>query len=425
MTSLFFANVLYWVCAGVYSPFLSAHYATLGFGASQTGLLLAVTPLCAIAVQPLWTMLADKLGRKRAVIVGVCVAAAIVAPLYYLASSFLTVLAVTFAFSAFFSALLPLCDSLVIELSAVSGCDFSRVRMGGTIGYAVVVYFVGKLLDMAPSLQFALVTSALLVFAIHMSRLPEPDARPKPAATENVGGGSSQGKGLLSVFTSREIAFVLAFAFVSSAGIGFVGAFLGRWSVELGQGQNLVGLLSAVSAASEIPILLISPKLIGRFGEMHLLIFSCFMAALRLVLVGTGVIPVMVCGQLLQSVSYMTVYYSCVTYIASHTFPERRALGQGAFAMVQSGLSVIVANLFGGWACDAYGTRAGFLMFAGLTAAAGAFLLLAYIFWRRSAAGAPGIAAAPVVRPGGPSPISTYGREAEDPSAGVVIKEER
>lgn len=25
MTSLFFANVLYWVCAGVYSPFLSAH----------------------------------------------------------------------------------------------------------------------------------------------------------------------------------------------------------------------------------------------------------------------------------------------------------------------------------------------------------------------------------------------------------------
>ena len=88
-----------------------------------------------------------------------------------------------------------------------------------------------------------------------------------------------------------------------------------------------MGVLSAVSAASEIPILLVSSKLVRRFGEMNLLIFSCFMAALRLVLVGTGIVPVMVCGQLLQSVSYMTVYYSCVTYIANHTYEDCRARG--------------------------------------------------------------------------------------------------
>ena len=40
------------------------------------------------------------------------------------------------AFSAFFSGLLPLSDSLVIELADRSGLDFSRIRMGGTIGYA-------------------------------------------------------------------------------------------------------------------------------------------------------------------------------------------------------------------------------------------------------------------------------------------------
>lgn len=54
MTSLFFANVLYWVCAGVYSPFLSAHYTSLGLSAAQTGILLAATPVCALAIQPLW-----------------------------------------------------------------------------------------------------------------------------------------------------------------------------------------------------------------------------------------------------------------------------------------------------------------------------------------------------------------------------------
>ncbi len=186
-----------------------------------------------------------------------------------------------------------------------------------------------------------------------------------------------------SVFLSNEIVFVLAFAFVSSAGIGFIGAFLGRYSIELGQGQNLVGLLSAISAASEIPILLISAKLIRRFGEIALLAFSCFAAALRLALVGSGVVPVMICGQLLQSVSYMTVYYSCVTYIARNTYEDRRSLGQSAFVMVQSGMSVVVANLFGGWACDVFGTRCSFFLFSVLTAVAGVLLVVAYATWRR------------------------------------------
>lgn len=168
MTSLFFANVLYWVCAGVYSPFLSAHYTSLGLSAAQTGILLAATPVCALAIQPLWSTIADKLGRRRAVIVILCLAAAVLAPLYYLASTFVPVLLVTFAFSAFFSGLLPLSDSLVIELADRSGLDFSRIRMGGTIGYAIVVLIVGRLLDMAPQIQFAVVSATLVVFAAHM-----------------------------------------------------------------------------------------------------------------------------------------------------------------------------------------------------------------------------------------------------------------
>lgn len=63
MVTLFFANVLYWVCAGVYSPFLSAHYTGLGLSAAETGILLAATPVCALAIQPLWSTIADKLGR--------------------------------------------------------------------------------------------------------------------------------------------------------------------------------------------------------------------------------------------------------------------------------------------------------------------------------------------------------------------------
>ena len=57
--------------------------------------------------------------------------------------------------------------------------------------------------------------------------------------------------------------------------------------------------------------------------------------------------------------------------------------------MVQSGLSVVVANLFGGWACDAFGTHAGFLIFALASTIAAVVALVAYTAWRRNAAPQP------------------------------------
>ena len=193
MKSLVATNVLYWVCAGAYSPFLSAYYARLGLDASQTGLLLAVTPLCAICVQPLWSLLADRLGKKRTVTVLLCLFAALSGLFYYLASGFVGVLLVTLLFSVFFSALLPLCDSIVIGLAAERSYDFSLIRMGGTIGYAVVVFLLGKLLDVAPQVQFLMVAVALIVFAGQLVRLPESRLMSEPKAVtdsvENAGGG--------------------------------------------------------------------------------------------------------------------------------------------------------------------------------------------------------------------------------------------
>ena len=170
--------------------------------------------------------------------------------------------------------------------------------------------------------------------------------------------------GLISIFDSRNVGYVLALAFVDFLGLGFLGTFLGSWCVEIGYGQDLVGTLSAISAASEIPILLVSAALIRRFGEIRLLAFSCLAMAARLLLVGTGHIPVMMIGQLLQSLSYMTVYFSCVTYISKHTYPDTKARGQSVLAMIQSGLAMVISNVLGGWLCDSYGMTVTFRIFA-------------------------------------------------------------
>ena len=331
-------------------------------------------PVCALAVQPVWSLIADRIGRRKQILVLLSVAASALSIIYYVGTSFAGSLVVTFLFSAFFQALLPLCDSLVIEAAERSGCPFSRIRMGGTIGYAAVVAVVGYALEAVPALQFVIVSAALLVFAAQTARLPQPwresdQKRSIRVAAERRGAkgdSGERGSGLLSIFDTTEIVYVLAFAFVDFLGLGFLGAFLGSWCIEIGYGQELVGTLSAISAASEIPILFVSAALISRFGELRLLGFSCIAMSLRLLFVGTGIVPVMMIGQLLQSFSYMTVYFSCVTYISRHTYSTTRARGQSVLAMIQSGLAMVIASLFGGWLCDALGTAAAFRVFSAL-----------------------------------------------------------
>ena len=193
-STLLLANVLYWICAGVYTPFLSAYFTRRGFSSAEVGTLLAVQPICALMVQPIWSFVADRTGRRKQVLIVLCVLSAAVSLVYYVSDGFVASLATTLAFSIFFQALLPLCDSLVIGASEMAGIDFSRVRMGGTIGYAVVVAIVGHVLEVAPEIQFIIVSMALLVFAFQASRLPESDARcvvPRDEAdlAEFIGGG--------------------------------------------------------------------------------------------------------------------------------------------------------------------------------------------------------------------------------------------
>lgn len=367
------ANVTYWMCAGAYTPFLSSYFSSIGLSATETGILLTVSPIAIILIQPFWARLSDKTGKRKGVLALLCGLSAVSAFLYYLGTDFATVLLATCAFMLFFSALLPLCDALVIDGCARDGVEFARVRMGGTCGYAFVVFVVGTYLDQNPEAQFVLVSALLIVFLISVLLIP---------TTKSVDGSGGHAESdtcerrapidddaAFGVFRSREIIFILAFVFVSQMGLGFMGSFLGRHIIELGYGQGLVGTLSAVSALSELPILLFADAIVNKFGEIKLLVASCFLMVVRLCLLGSGFIPAMFLGQLMQSVTYMTVYYSCTRYVAQNVLPGHQSQGQSILVMVQSGIAMLVANLSGGFIGDALGMKLSFY-------ASAAFVLL-------------------------------------------------
>ena len=377
---LFFINVSFWVACGSCAPFLSAYYKRIGLSFTQIGVLLAIGPIFAIFIQPLWAMLSDRTGKRKLLLIllALCTAGAYL--LYYLGTSFAVCLLAVLVVSLFSLALLPLCDALVIDRANAYGFPFARIRIGGTLGYAVMVFGAGMFLEKFDGAQFAVASVAYLLFAGAVMLLPQGRVRKEaapvreeaaparkkaaPAWKEAAPARKKAVPARESIFDTSEILFVLALALIESLGLGFCGSFTGSYAVELGFGSSLIGVLSCISALSEVPILLFAGKLMDRFGEIPLLIFSGVMMSLRLCLTGMGLVPAMISAQLLQSVTYMTTYICCTQYISKHVRAGKMSQGQSALAIVQSGLAAVASNLFGGMLVDAVGTRQAFFAVA-------------------------------------------------------------
>lgn len=363
---LFLINVSFWVACGSCAPFISAYYKQIGLSFTQIGVLLAIGPIFAIFIQPLWAMLSDRTGKRKLLLIllALCTAGAYL--LYYLGASFAVCLLAVLVVSLFSLALLPLCDALVIDRANAYGFPFARIRIGGTLGYAAMVFGAGMFLEKFDGAQFAVAAVAYLLFAGAVMLLPQGGAREEaaPARREAAPARKKAVPARESIFDTSEILFVLALALIESLGLGFSGSFMGSYAVELGFGSSLIGVLSCISALSEVPILLFAGKLVDRFGEIPLLIFSGVMMSLRLFLTGMGLVPAMISAQLLQSVTYMTTYICCTQYISKHVRAGKMSQGQSALAIVQSGLAAVASNLFGGMLVDAVGTRQAFFAVA-------------------------------------------------------------
>lgn len=363
---LFLINVSFWVACGSCAPFISAYYKRIGLSFTQIGVLLAIGPIFAIFIQPLWAMLSDRTGKRKLLLIllALCTAGAYL--LYYLGASFAVCLLAVLVVSLFSLALLPLCDALVIDRANAYGFPFARIRIGGTLGYAAMVFGAGMFLEKFDGAQFAVASVAYLLFAGAVMLLPQGSARKEnaPVRKENAPAREKAVPARESIFDTSEIRFVLALALIESLGLGFCGSFMGSYAVELGFGSSLIGVLSCISALSEVPILLFAKKLMDRFGEIPLLIFSGVMMSLRLCLTGMGLVPAMISAQLLQSVTYMTTYICCTQYISKHVRAGKMSQGQSALAIVQSGLAAVASNLFGGMLVDAVGTRQAFFAVA-------------------------------------------------------------
>lgn len=371
-------NTFVWSATAVYTPFMSAYYTGKGISAAGIGVLLAVGPIVSIVIQPLWAKWSDSSGNRKTAALIVIAASAIALLGYYLGEKFALggFMLSTLVAMTFISAVLPLCDAMVLKKADEQHFSFSYIRMGGTIGFAVFTYLAGKVLVKHPDALFMMGSIMYLILFLIVSMLPK---EKNPKIRQN----RQKSRGREAIFDSKEIAFVLAFAFLNTVGLNFNTYFLGSYLIELGYDQSVVGLTSMLSAVSEIPALLLIHKMIKKYNTFSILCFSGVALALRIFMVASGVFPLMVSSSLLQSISYMPSYYCIITYVNRHILSEKNSQGQGVLTMIQTGLGSVVSSIGGGFLIEKLGLKISFQIMGTFIALGSMVIVLFYRYWHK------------------------------------------
>ena len=383
--NLILINTFIYLAASVYGPFLSAYFTTNGMNSVQIGVLMTVSPIASIIIQPLWALISDRTGKRKAVLSLVVLGSALSLLSFYLGNTFLTYFIASVFFALFITSIVPLSDAIIIREANKINLDFAKIRMGGTLGFSIMVVLAGRILILLPNSLFFmgfLGYMGLLVFVLRLKKDPVISKEPVVKAQEEI--TRKKVRGILSIFRSRRIFFVLAFALISQIGLSFYWSFLGVYLLDLGYGQTTLGWVNCISALTEVPTLIFINRLIRKFGAMKILFASCVILSLRIFLITMGSLPFILVAQLLHGATYMTIYFSCAVYINEHVWQGKQSQGQSSLAIVQTGIGSIIGNIAGGYLVRQLGiTSAYAFMATSMIAAAFAIGFVQLLYLKR------------------------------------------
>jgi MFS transporter, PPP family, 3-phenylpropionic acid transporter len=381
---LLILNAFVYIPCSFYAPFLSSYFAKSGMNSMQIGVLMTIGPLVAIMIQPLWAIISDRSGRRNDVL-SLLVAGSVVSLFsFYIGHSFLTFFLATFLLAVFSTAIFPLSDAIIINIANKNRYDFSKIRLGGTIGFSITVIIAGVIVKYNPSIQFVLGSIGYMFLLLLIRSLPKSDnvcTTPPLKSAEQI---AKKKPGILSIFESGQIYFILIFAFISQIGLTFYVSFLGVYMTQLDYSEGMIGFINCVSAVSEIPVLLLINKVIRKINPTKILLLSSILMGLRILIVMQGSLACFVFAQALNGLTYMTIYFCCAVFISKNVKPINQSKGQSILTIVQAGIGSIVGNITGGYLANTFGLKMAYQYMAALIIGASALFAILQIFCDKS-----------------------------------------
>ena len=338
----------YFAFIGAFSPYFGLYLQSLNFSAWDIGLLMSQMQLMRLFGPNLWGWLADHFGRRMAIIRFAAITSLLGFSTFFWLEKLPGMLLAMAVLAFFWSAALPLVETLTFDHLRDERGRYSRVRLWGSIGFIVAVMLTGAVLDIAPPVGVLWVCWGILLGILALALIvPEAPLVAHPRDGQPIG----------EILGQPRVKALMAACFAMSAAHG---AFYVFYSIHLaahGYSKTEVGALWSLGVLAEIAVFMLMARLSLRFSLRAILLASFAAAVLRFLLMGWGVesVTIMLLVQLLHGLTFGAYHASAIAAV-NEWFPGKaQARGQALYSSLSFGAGGLLGALISGRTWESWG----------------------------------------------------------------------
>ena len=360
----------YFAFVGAMAPFWGLYLKSLSFNAIQIGVLMSLLQVMRIFAPNIWGHIADRTGKRTAIVQLAAVCSVLVFAGVFIGSSFWWLFAVMAALSFFWSASLPLVEAMTLSHLGEHTDAYGRIRLWGSIGFILMVVGLGYVFDVVSIAWLPWAVLAVMLGIVAFARvIPEADILPHH--TDQVSGWD--------ILRKPEVASLLIACLLMAAAHGPYYTFYSIYLVDHGYDKSTVGWLWALGVLCEIGIFLIIPRIFARVSPRRLILASFALAVVRFLLIAWGVESAWLIwgAQTLHAFSFGTYHAAAVALIHQHFRGRHQARGQALYTSISYGMGGTIGGLVSGVTWESLGPAWTFT----LAAVSAALAWVVYAIW--------------------------------------------
>lgn len=376
------AQALFWMALCAIKGFMSVLLLDRGYTNTQIGIILAVSSIVTVFMQPAVASFADKhreIPLKNIISVFAAVGSLLAALTIFLTTESLALTVVMIFSVIIITVLYPLINSLYVMLGE-SGIkiNYGVGRAAGSLGYALFSLLLGKLLETAPTVILPL-SGLVLLIAFTLTTLLLWDKRAISGKDRtDISPDASSEEGALGVFQfmKRNLRYML---FLFGVALVFynhtnVSDYLVQVVSAVGGTSTDLGTAVFICAIVELPAMLFFNSLLKKFSCRTLLRISAVSFTVKhlLVLFATNVTTLLI-SQVFQMTAFALFLPASVHYVGKLLNKADAVKGQ-AFVTSAVALGGVFASLASGRILDIYGAKT-MLLIGTVVAAVGSVII--------------------------------------------------
>jgi PPP family 3-phenylpropionic acid transporter len=352
---LFAFNFLLFAGFAFASPFLVLYFQGLGFSGAEIGLLAGVAPLITFCGAPFWTGLADATRRHRLIMTLAMTVGVAGYILYPFLRAFAAVLLVSIVLNFFFAPVTSFADNATMYMLGEKKDFYGRIRLGGTIGYAIAAPLAGVLVGRYGLRAGFWSGAAVFFLGLLLSRgfVHAPSKDSPPAL-----------RGLRTLLSKPRWILFLIVSLASGVALAGTNNYFFPYMKELGAETSIMGIALTIGTITEVPVLFFGHRLLRLFKPHGLFMLAAVVTGIRVLLFAANDRPALALViQLLNGFTFPAMWMAGVAWANAHAPQGMTATAQGLFGAMIFGFGMAVGGFLGGPLLESLGGRGLYFVF--------------------------------------------------------------